>query len=56
MRTSPTIQNVHLRMITNRAEVLFVSMRMMTLGRFRLCVGGLKVQDKWAELRMHVHV
>ena len=25
-------------MITNRAEILFVSMRMMTLGRFHLCV------------------
>ena len=38
MRTSPTILNVHLRTITNWALVLFVSMRMMTLGRFRLCV------------------
>ena len=40
MRTSLTISSVHLRMITNRTEVLFVSMRMMTLGRFRLCGRG----------------
>ena len=38
MRISPTNQNVHKRMITNLIEVLFVSLCMFTLGRFRLCV------------------
>ena len=60
VRTSPMNQNVHKRMLTNDnelTEVLFVSMHMLTLGRFRLCLRRpllMKNSDKVVARRFRV--